>query len=375
MAEESKQKIIHCIETLIKNNLETVSVKKKDNELENVEKPHLENKCSIQNQNIYTCNCHEQQSKLVLILESKLDMFSKISKDLDIFYKIDEQGCDELISNCLCYNGTRFLFSTVRCNDDKEWQFVTVCLKILLALFEVSQSEEYLSNHRKLDQEKHGPNFLGVYDEKAIVALVQMITALGICPNLLPGVGLPMQDTVDTSFFLSKNQVYPQKLFSIVYVFLTVIKNKSLGRIIIPSLCSDLIASLIQLGVKKTKRSPERCCCTSQNGFCVNCNQLCFHEKTWCLNELDNFVTCAYQPLIVKELLKLQRGGVGEVKLKNRWFQKIIGQLLSRCLMQKNGVQAVIQGILEGCDSGIQYIYIDFTHKKLMYIFSYCTTD
>lgn len=92
-------------------------------------------------------------------------------------------------------------------------------------------------------------------------------------------------------------------------------------------------------------------------------------ERELCAQNLQRILDRVYQPIVIRELLTLQRGPVSVVKqpIKNKsekelsddsgkalpsqtpkWMKNVCGQLLSERLMKPNGVKAVLLAFLEG---------------------------
>ena len=200
-------------------------------------------------------------------------------------------------------------------------------------------------------------------------------------------------------------------LFTCCQVLIKCTENSVLGPTVLSYHLSDILVSLIQICYGPTdKRSwsavntrPEedsnmagsgstppqtpgditvdktRATISNESSKDVNCGPRTItpEEKELCLGALQQLLDRVYQPLVVRGLLMLQgmpssgntappqtqkcdgnprksatvRGDDKEsghhVARSPRWLQKVCGQLLSACLVKRNGVQHVLRGIFE----------------------------
>lgn len=204
------------------------------------------------------------------------------------------------------------------------------------------------------------------------------------------------------------NSTKSWRLFTCCQVLIKCTENSVLGPTVLSYHLSDILASLIQICYGPTdkhswsalKVGPEedsnmagsgstppqtpgditvditRATTSNESSKDVNCGPRAItpEEKEQCLGALQQLLDCVYQPLVVRGLLMLQgipssgntapprtqmcdgkksatvrddKESGRHVVRSPRWLQKACGQLLSACLMKRNGVQHVLRGIFE----------------------------
>ncbi|XP_060110136.1 transport and Golgi organization protein 6 homolog [Heteronotia binoei] len=207
------------------------------------------------------------------------------------------------------------------------------------------------------------PDTLSISQEKTVRAALQLVATLGLCPYLLPGVGLPLRHRTEFST-LVQHVVSPgstsgatRRLHATCTALLEIAQHPSLGSILLTRHLGDLLAGLCQLAFGPTKRKGD------QAKLQEDWTGLTEEERTCCREALRGLLDRVYQPLVVRELLILQGGSKqasyssgreGEHRLAPApaWLRRLCGQLLSERLIRPGGVQAVIRGILEGAGAG-----------------------
>lgn len=298
--------------------------------------------------------CHQPTNEhLRIIIDGKLESFYSASVSLGIFDFVEKQTWD--IDSCVdCDIGQNLSLSKESCYDDTVWKFLKICLRLLLSLSEITK--RYHENLKESDP--GGPNFFGVNDEMTITGVIELITALGIIPNFSPGVGLPFKSKTCDFGRSTRKSFNPRKLYLILKAIFVILENKTLSSVILSKLCSDLIAALIQLKFTPAKLldSTSINCQCSEFGRPLCSPKLCVHEVSWCETQLNRLLTQTYQPLIVKELLRLQSCCRSSGNRSCGWFLRALGQFLSHCVLQKDGVVTVIRGILDGCNIGKWFV-------------------
>ncbi|XP_077167006.1 transport and Golgi organization protein 6 homolog isoform X2 [Paroedura picta] len=208
-----------------------------------------------------------------------------------------------------------------------------------------------------------GPDALSISQEDTVRGALQLVAALGLCPYLLPGVGLPLRRRTEFST-LVQHVVSPgsstgatRRLYATCCVLLDIAQHPSLGSLLLTRHLGDLLAGLCQLAFAPTKQK------AAQATRPEELKGLTEEERTHCREALRGLLDRVYQPLVVRELLILQggfrqsscsSGRVGEHALAPApaWLRRLCGQLLSERLMKPGGVQAVVRGILEGAGAG-----------------------
>ena len=293
--------------------------------------------------------------------------------------------------------------TTVLNRQNVRWTFCRDCLRMLSCLRETLLGSKCQENDRKAVP----MDLLSISDQKVVAIVIQLVVVLGICPNLLPGVGIPIEQRSEFSHILRSNSEdasprCPKCLFKFTMTLVKFLGEPTLSMLILSRHLSDILLSLLQLA-----HAPEMCLDKSNektsgenpkavksiegaefstrkrlqtldtcesHGVCDRCHKIvgcnsgvlisaAEHEE--CAQALGNIVDKMYQPLVVRELLFLQGSMMGvkkvglqkstDVNLKEKcmsrtpqWLKEVCGHLLSKCLMKKNGVQNVLRGILEG---------------------------
>ncbi|XP_044283546.1 transport and Golgi organization protein 6 homolog isoform X1 [Varanus komodoensis] len=207
------------------------------------------------------------------------------------------------------------------------------------------------------------PDTLSIAQERTVQAALQAVVAVGLCPYLSPGVGLPLSRRTEFSALVQAVAASggpsqaPRKLFTTCIGLLEIAQHPALGGLILTQHLGDLLAGLCQLGFCPVRKKSEEAKMPEERAGLPE------EERTRCKEALRGLLDRVYQPLVVRELLLLQ-GGPKQGACSNRrgseqclapapaWLRRLCGQLLSERLMRPNGVQAVVRGILEGAGAG-----------------------
>ncbi|XP_042336576.1 transport and Golgi organization protein 6 homolog [Sceloporus undulatus] len=207
------------------------------------------------------------------------------------------------------------------------------------------------------------PDTLSIAQEKTVQAALQCVVTFGLCPYLLPGIGLPLRHRTEFSA-LVEEAVSPGclpsamgKLYATCTGLVEVAQHPSLGSLVLTRHLGDLLAGLCQLGFCPARRKgeeakPER-----------ELMGLTEEERNSCREALRGLLDRVYQPLVVRELLILQGGSRQGSHSREHdrecplapapaWLRRLSGQLLSERLLRPGGVQAVVRGVLEGAGAG-----------------------
>ena len=338
--------------------------------------------------------------------------------------------------------------------DEIRWTFVEICLELLKLLKESLASLlacEKSSDHKaKQKVEKRGneapplpADSLGVHDQKAVLTAIQFVVILGICPNLVYGVGLPveMRSGFAAALNIHCSIKSERRLFECVNTLADCIAQRTLGALLLSRHLGDILSGLLQicyapissyLNAKSSKsNNPTHKVTNVSENFgvypCDNVDEACniqpdvskddlvtkrlakhdscdqlqpsdlymltpepphttrnnnhklfitSSERELCARNLQRILDRVYQPIVIRELLTLQRGpmSVGKQPIINnsekewsgvnggnqgmkdsvspsqtpKWMKNVCGQLLSERLMKPNGVKAVLLAFLEG---------------------------
>ena len=141
------------------------------------------------------------------------------------------------------------------------WRFVLYCLKTLhLLQASLHESQEFfiktvVTGTKETKPHEMTPDTLSFNEQKVVKAALQFVICLGVCPNLLKGVGLPLELRSGFSAFISmaegKEKVSEHEknvqLFLCVKVLMSCVKSPALGTLILTQHLVDILASLFQL--------------------------------------------------------------------------------------------------------------------------------
>ncbi|KAM7059212.1 transport and Golgi organization protein 6 homolog isoform 1-T1 [Molossus nigricans] len=245
---------------------------------------------------------------------------------------------------------------------DVTWSFTSQNLLLLLCLKEtmihlVADFNPGKPNPRTPEAAPAlSPDTLSILQQKTVQSVLQFVVTLGVCPYLMPGVGVPLRyrtefgAVVQDVVCLDAIPSATRRLYTSCRVLLNVAQHASLGSLIFCRHFGDIAAGLCQMGFCPTKRKPLK----------PEEEVLTEEERALSRKALRNILDQVYQPLAVRELLILQGRppqSCTDVKTQVRcrapaWLRRLCGQLLSERLLRPSGVQAVVRGILEGAGAG-----------------------
>ncbi|KAK3742163.1 hypothetical protein QZH41_020476 [Actinostola sp. cb2023] len=238
------------------------------------------------------------------------------------------------------------------------WMFIEICLflvkELKKILQEISNEAKYLENTTESQQRQQNPKLnpdaLSVNDQKTILSCIQFIVCLGIYPNLLPGVGIPVEKRSGYFELIkgSGNELQNERhLYRCLSALLDCIKHPSLGTLMLSRHLGDILTGLIQvcyapqssyyhgngmggnqmsesvdqkddykedeeISDGSDKESKKELKNVQKNPENVNkCHEKMFilsSERENCAHELQRLLNRVYQPLIIKELLMIQSG-------------------------------------------------------------------
>lgn len=280
-------------------------------------------------------------------------------------------------------------------SEDVYFDYVRCCVHALMTLkFELKQLVE--QEKSAVGTEVKGPklaaDILSIAQAKAVGSLVQMVVALGILPNLLPGVGVPVDKRSDYLQSVMKSvpeknilEKYKQLVFSLE-TLLELSKYKSFSTLIVTKHITDILGCLVQISYAPLMKpkSPEPTSSESdevskiadgvesiqvkEDAFVMTFElheRLSKDQERFKL-ELEKLLTKTYQPLVVKSLLVLQSST--KFAKGPKWFPKTVSQLLSSRLMAEGGVMAVVRGVLDlggGLDEGMDWKQVGLVAEVL----------
>lgn len=126
-------------------------------------------------------------------------------------------------------------------DNDVGWIYTLHCLKVLASLIASLRSTSIA--------------FVGfsVIQQKEIMNCLQFVVGLGMSPNMLPGIGIPMDERITFSLFLkvlekhSNQWIKYERLAVCAEKIIQLCEDKHLSSIIISKYLADVIAALCQL--------------------------------------------------------------------------------------------------------------------------------
>nr|XP_034974798.1 transport and Golgi organization protein 6 homolog isoform X2 [Zootoca vivipara] len=254
--------------------------------------------------------------------------------------------------------------------SDVPWNFtchallLLLCLKQCMVLLATTYCPPQPNSKTAEAAPPLSPDTLSIAQEKTVQAALQFVVTLGICPYLLPGVGLPLRSRTEFSALVQEVasprciSSATRRLYATCTVLMEVADHTSLSRLILTRHLGDLLAGLCQLGFCPARRKGEEEAKPLEEQV-----GLTEEERSSCREALQGLLDRVYQPLVVRELLLLQGGpkqGSGSSGRSSErglapapaWLRRLCGQLLSERLIRPGGVQAVVRGILEGAGAG-----------------------
>jgi len=209
---------------------------------------------------------------------------------------------------------------------DVRWHFIACNIQLLQLLCkhlsEVTEKCDSLSGNasgcRGTNPEMSAPplaaNTLSLAHRKVISSALQFIAGLGICPLLMPGVGIPLHRRSELAWRLVaetdaascfSNCVKYHRLMLCIDALLDCLELQALSSIILSANLCDLLASLIQIcyapdwKTYATECEKTRCSRKELGLFC--------HHKNY-MDELRKLMNQVSSSALVRELLLLQSG-------------------------------------------------------------------
>ena len=144
--------------------------------------------------------------------------------------------------------------------DKIRWTFVEMCLELLQLLKEslvsLLASEKNNDQMAKQKVEKRGNenpplpvDSLGVHDQKTVLTAIQFVVILGICPNLVLGVGLPveMRSGFAAALNIHCSIKSERRLFECVNTLVDCVAQRTLGALILSRHLGDILSGLLQI--------------------------------------------------------------------------------------------------------------------------------
>ena len=140
------------------------------------------------------------------------------------------------------------------------WKFVQMCLTLLDMLQESLMAARKKNKETPEGNEKGkkkskeapplAPDSLSVVDQKAALTTIQLVVTLGICPNLLPGVGIPLERRSGFAHLFKMDEDLRRNerhLYQCVECLVSCIQHPALGSLVLSRHLGDVLASLLQI--------------------------------------------------------------------------------------------------------------------------------
>ena len=298
-----------------------------------------------------------EAKSLVALLITPAETPSSPLSDKNWFQSILESKIQEYCTKCGLTLGTE---------SDKHFDYVRCCVNALVNLkFELTN----ISDKKDIEENSKGTalaaDTLSISQLKNVASLVQMILALGVLPNLLPGVGTPLGkrsaflQTVITG--VPKRSIlerYKQLVFSLESL-LELARYRQFHATIVTKQLGDLIACLVQVSqaplVKPTDGEQENVAdiTVKEDNFVMTPDlyERLVQDQERFKAELATIVEKSYQPLLVKDLvilLSCSADSNAPEKMKPpKWFSRAVAAMLSARLVVAGGVLAAVRGVLD----------------------------
>lgn len=320
-------------------------------------------------------NINAQVGSLDLLLQQRLQHFA------------EAVSADSSLSKLLSENSPHLLHP--HGNENLYWLFLDHCISLLMLLKNVLDTvsmAETLPQPQELSKHSSAPpappSCLGALQQKTVQSLLQFVVALGINPNLLPGVGLTLERrTVSAVPECSVSLLPWQKhrfLVASVRALLMCIRSAVLCNMVLQHHLVDVLAALLQLchapirklatdensilhsGVESSTSTVDELissiarCRAGAPADDVSLIQEMLADRRCLSADLQYLLEDTYQPMIVRELLLLlsnttkpRMQNVSGAKSIPQWLKGICGQLLTQCLLREGGLTQVILGIFD----------------------------
>ena len=148
--------------------------------------------------------------------------------------------------------------AVTRDKDSLRWCYVKTCLELLKLLKESlielkregdGSGEESAHGKRGNDAPRLPADSLSVGDQKTVLTALQFVVILGISPNLLPGVGIPLEKRSGFASVLNSQCTIKseRRLFECVDTLVDCVAQPSLGSLVLSRHLGDILSGLIQI--------------------------------------------------------------------------------------------------------------------------------
>ncbi|XP_055936912.1 transport and Golgi organization protein 6 homolog isoform X2 [Argiope bruennichi] len=254
-----------------------------------------------------------------------------------------------------------------KCTTCDYLKFLQLCL-VLLRLLKLTLSEESELTSKKSDASKLPipKELLNMSQKNVLRKSLQFAVSLGILPNLLRGIGIPLckrlKHAIILECFASESTLY-QKHIQIAVCLDTLIgclECEAMQSTILTSHGTDILAALLQLchaPIKKVENAEELSTEFPQSDGTNHTeaqiiNMMLAHRKYFAPH-LETFLKQICPSLLMWELLLFQGIPIkldgSEVAMSKSplWLRKICNQLWTDMILQNQGIADLVQVVLD----------------------------
>ena len=254
------------------------------------------------------------------------------------------------------------------------WYFTSLCLALLETLNDCldelvksNDASNPAQPAKKLQYPELPPNILSIQHQKDVQSIMQFIIMLGVCPYLLPGVGVPLgQRTKSPDATATVKQLQQANicngerawcLYKCCRVVVKCCNQPSLCSAIFPTHLIDIISSLLQIcygphdhrgdtsmdkaDTKQFKSPADITPGVVASGDVAHRPSISEEQRELSGQFLEGLLIKIYPPIMVRQLLSIQ----GMARTSSAWAVKGCGRLLSQQLMKPHGVKVVIEAV------------------------------
>ncbi|CAL1268438.1 unnamed protein product [Larinioides sclopetarius] len=254
-----------------------------------------------------------------------------------------------------------------KCTTCDYLKFLQLCL-VLLRLLKIALTEESELSSKKSDASKLPipKSLLNISQKNVLQKSLQFAVALGILPNLLRGIGIPLSKRLKHAIilerFTSESTLY-QKHIQIAVCLDTLIgclECEAMQSTILSCHGTDILAALLQLchapikKIEKTEGSPIEPSQTdnSNHSEAQIINMMLAHRKYFAPH-LETFLKQICPSLLMWELLLFQGIPIkideseAAIAKSPLWLRKICNQMLTDMILQNQGIADLVQVVLD----------------------------
>ena len=298
----------------------------------------------------------KEGTSILLSLEETLDTFQRFVSEQELTnelksatagLKTPEYG-DDVAAYCRFTENGLALLSLLN-------EALTKAHREDLCSTQIPNEKQQSSSEQK--QQPPPKALLSSSEEKSVQTLLQFVVALGIFPFLLPGADHLLEAQLgEMAPLITRSSTDPLTRSVFLYhhcrPLLQLFHTPVIGPSVVSRHLSTVLVTLLQVShFSQTTPSPHPREGISGGDISPieNSGKYQTLSSVAVEGELTDLLDKLHQPVVVRELLRLQgtQRGAGGRGGGPRWLQKACGRLLSERLMKEDGVHAVLMGIFE----------------------------